>query len=115
VSADDGCLLFVDNESFNIKVKLLVKAGSISNPAKWIKLLSVNYVEFSNALHKEIISILDNENIKKKNYLVAYKNSATDGTSTQLMYLHNFEKFLNEYKCMKKVSKSVILSKKTEE
>jgi len=109
VSADDECLSSVDKEAFNLEVKLLVKSGSITNPAKWIKLPSVNYVKFSDALHKEIMSILDNENIKKKHYLVAYKNSAANGAGTQLMDLCDFEKFLDEYKCMKKVSKSMMV------
>ncbi|CAG8783593.1 790_t:CDS:1, partial [Acaulospora morrowiae] len=102
MSANNECLLSVDKEGFNLEVKLFVKSGSITNPAKWTKLPSINYVKFSDALYKEIISILDNKNIKKKHYLVVYKNSAANGAGTQLMDLCNFKKFLDEYKCMKK-------------
>jgi hypothetical protein len=110
ISGDDEYLSSVDKESFNLEVKLLVKSGSITNPAKWIKLPSSNYVKFSDALHQEVISILDNENVKKKHYLVAYKNSAANRAGTQLMDSHDFEKFLDEYKCMKKVSKSLMVT-----
>ncbi|CAG8598051.1 9545_t:CDS:2 [Paraglomus occultum] len=92
-------------ESPNMELKLLIKSGSVANPAKWLTLPLASFLEFINALHEEVKSLLGYENIKKKHYTVAYKESTARKSLMVLVSLtkHNNKKGNNrEWKRKKK-------------
>ena len=70
---------------------------------------STSFPEFRDASRDEVRSMLDDEEMKKRHYTVAYKLSAANGAETLLTKARDFEKFLMEYECVNKVGKSLMV------